>query len=152
MIRKFLDLLRPPEEQPEFAPEEKLQLATCVLLLEAANADDSFTPEECRRVVEALKRRFDLPEDEARLLMQSADELRAESGDMWRFTHRINQMCSNDEKRRIIEEVWRVIYADGELDGHEDYLVHKYADLLNLHHGLLIDAKMKVLGELRGGT
>ena len=51
------------------------------------------------------------------------------------------------EKRQIIEEVWRVIYADGALDAHEDYLVHKLAKLLNLNHPQLIEAKMTVKGE-----
>jgi len=43
----------------------------------------------------------------------------------------------------IIEEVWRVIYADGTLEAHEDYLVHKLAKLLNLNHPQLIKMKMK---------
>src|SRR5690606_16761152 len=51
----------------------------------------------------------------------------------------------------ILREVWRVIYADGTLDGHEDYLVHKLAKLLNLNHPMLIEAKMAVLREIRGG-
>ena len=51
------------------------------------------------------------------------------------------------EEMEVIEEVWRVIFADGTLDGHEDYLVHKLAKLLNLTHPQLIEAKMKVRGE-----
>jgi uncharacterized tellurite resistance protein B-like protein len=42
--------------------------------------------------------------------------------------------------------VWRVIYADGKLDKHEDYLVKKIAHLLNLRHREMIDAKLRVLG------
>jgi uncharacterized tellurite resistance protein B-like protein len=45
----------------------------------------------------------------------------------------------------VIETVWRVVYSDGILDKHEDYLVHKLADLLHLKHSELIDAKLKIL-------
>jgi len=40
--------------------------------------------------------------------------------------------------------VWDVVYADGKLDKHEDYLVHKLAALLRLTHKQLIEAKLKV--------
>ncbi|MCP4642028.1 MAG: hypothetical protein GY851_16415, partial [bacterium] len=53
---------------------------------------------------------------------------------------------------QIIEEVWRVIFADGRLDGHEDYLVHKLARLLNLNHPQLIAAKVKVMEESKGAS
>jgi hypothetical protein len=35
--------------------------------------------------------------------------------------------------------------VDGRLDKHEDYLMHKLSKLLNLYHGQLIDAKLRVL-------
>jgi len=40
--------------------------------------------------------------------------------------------------------VWKVIYADGKLDKHEDHLAHKLSSLLKLNHKQLIDAKLKV--------
>ena len=41
--------------------------------------------------------------------------------------------------------VWKIAYADGRLDKHEDYLVHKLAKLLRLTHNQLIDAKLKII-------
>ena len=46
-------------------------------------------------------------------------------------------------KLRIIEMFWKVAYADGRLDSHEDYLIHKLGKLLRLSHKQLIDAKLK---------
>ena len=48
-----------------------------------------------------------------------------------------------EEKLQVIELVWEIAYADGLLDKHEDYLVHKLADLLRLTHQQLIEAKLK---------
>jgi len=45
-----------------------------------------------------------------------------------------------------MELVWKLVYADGILDKHEDYLAHKLAKLLRLSHRELIDAKLKALG------
>jgi len=135
------------EEEPD---PERARVATCVLLLEVAGADDEFSPQECERIVEILRSRFELSQEDAEGLIRVAQDRRAESFDLWKFTNMVNEACRTDEKRQIIEEIWRVIYADQQLDPHEDYLVHKLAKLLNLTHPQLIKAKVKVLDEMRG--
>ena len=50
------------------------------------------------------------------------------------------------EKIALVELLWRIIYIDGRLDKHEEYLVRKLATLLHLSHKDMIDAKLKVLG------
>ena len=130
-------------------PEHLLQSATCVLLLEIAGADDDFSPEECEHIVNTLCKRFTLTQQEAEELIEIASINRDQSSDIWKYTHTINERCTPEEKREIIKEVWRVIYADGTLDAHEDHLAHKLARLLNLTHPELIDAKVAVLEELR---
>jgi uncharacterized tellurite resistance protein B-like protein len=151
MLERLFKLFGVDETAPEgIDPDEKLQMATCVILLEVAGADNEFSPVECEHIINALRDRFRLPQQEAEELIKAAQEERDESSDIWKFTNQINQACSNDEKIQIIEEVWRLIYADSILDGHEDFLVHKLARLMNLKHPILIEAKMKVLKEIRG--
>lgn len=142
---------------PETAPleqeddsEERLKIATCVLLLEVALADDEFAPEEREQLLNALRDRFSLEADDAEELLDAAHKSRENSIDLWQFTNRINQMCDGPEKIRIIEEVWRIICADKAMDGHEDHIAHRLAKLLNLTHRELIGAKLKVLAEFRG--
>jgi uncharacterized tellurite resistance protein B-like protein len=77
------------------------------------------------------------------LLEASNEELKG-SIDLWQFTNLINHNYSIEEKIRVVEMVWNVVYADGKLDKHEDYLVHKLATLFRLTHKQLIEAKLKV--------
>ena len=128
--------------------EERLQIATCVILLEIARTNDEFTPSERDLILRQMQQRYQLSHSDAQELVDTATATRDASVDLWTFTNRINESCNNDEKRAIIEEVWRVIYADGALDGHEDFLVHRVAKLLNLTHKELINAKLSVLDEL----
>lgn len=127
----------------------RLPLATCVILLEVAKADDEFADVERSHILHTLSHRFDLSHAEAKELIDAAAAQRDQSADLWQFTHTINDHCTREEKTRIIEEIWRVIYADGTLDAHEDYLVHKLAKLLNLSHPQLIAAKLAVIKETR---
>ena len=122
-----------------------IQIATCALLLEMATIDGEFNASEKERIISILKMNYSLSDEDATVLIEAADEELKKSIDMWQFTNFINQNYSKDEKKQVIETVWQVIYADGRLDKHEDYLVHKLAKLLRLSHKELIDAKLKII-------
>ena len=119
------------------------QLATCVLLVDAACSDEHFTPEEREHIREVMQRRFGLDAAEAEELLTEAVASRASSTDLFRFTRAVNENFTPVEKQEIVEDVWRVLYSDGILTGHEDHLVHKMAALLNLDHRELIGAKLR---------
>ena len=132
--------------EPGAANDRRLQVAASALLVEMAKVDDEFSEEENERIISLLKKEFSLTDEVAQELVEMAElELKA-SVDLWQFTSLINTTYSPDEKIKLIELVWRVIYADGKLDKHEDYLVKKIAHLLNLRHREMIDAKLRVLG------
>jgi uncharacterized tellurite resistance protein B-like protein len=127
--------------------ESRIQLATCVLLLEVAHSDDHFSEEEQERIIGILKADFDLSDEYAAELIELAHVERKESIDMWGFTSVIDNNYSPAEKERVMESLWKVIYADERLDAWEDHIVHRLAKLLNLTHKQLIQAKVKVMGE-----
>ncbi len=125
--------------------EKELQVATCALLLEMAHADDEFTLEEEKQIEGLMRSHFDLSQEIFNEIKELSDKQRAESVDLWHFAKIIKDNYSVAEKEKVIEMLWTVVYADNNLDDHEDYLVHQLAQILNLDHKQLIDAKVKVL-------
>lgn len=121
-----------------------IRIATCALLLEMSNIDGEFSALERENIISILKGDFDLSDEHATTLLEASSEELKGSIDIWQFTNLINQNYSIEEKIRVVEMVWDVVYADGKLDKHEDYLVHKLATLLHLTHKQLIEAKLKV--------
>ena len=152
VMKKFFQQDAAPEDKVELKEEdraERIQVATCALLLEVANSDDEFSDIERDNIVQILEKDFELSDEYAKELMELSDKEREESIDLWHFTNLINEHYSIEEKIRIIEMVWKVIYADGKLDKYEDHLAYKLSQLLRLEHKHLIDAKLKVRdGEL----
>ena len=134
----------PAEEGREEDSQQKIQVATCALLLEVANSDDEFSEIERENIVRILEEDFRLSDEYAQELIELAEKERKERIDLWGFTRLINENYSIEEKIRVIELVWKVIYADGKLDKYEDHLVHKLSKLLKLEHKQLIDAKLKI--------
>jgi uncharacterized tellurite resistance protein B-like protein len=122
----------------------RIIIATCALLLEIAAIDGEFSADEQDVILSILKNEYKMSDNEAASLMDTAQAQREGSIDLWRFTNLINQNYSEEDRIRVIELVWKVIYADGRLDGHEDHLVHGLANLLRLSHSQLIKAKLTV--------
>ncbi len=128
------------QEQDE---SERVQMATCVILLEVAKSDDEFSSIEKATIEAIFKKDFDISDEAAAEMMEIAKKKREESVDLWEFTHIINENYSKEEKKKIVEAAWKVIYADEKLHRYEDHFVHKLSKLLRLRHSDLIEAKLK---------
>lgn len=120
-----------------------IQVAACALMLELAHADEEFTDEEQDHVQDALMRHFVLPPETARELMALAEEERRQAVDLFQFTSLITE--SYDEGRRMVlaEVLWGLVFSDGKLARHEDYLMRKLAHLLDLKPGYLATARKR---------
>jgi len=149
-LRRLLgvDVATPP--RPDAIPEsndQRLQVAACALLLEIAHADGEFTADEQRHVEEALTRHFDLAPEAARELMALAGDRRREAVDLHQFTAEVTTRFDEGQRMTLAEVLWRVVYADGELSRHEDYLMRKLANLLDLRPGYLNAARARAAPE-----
>ena len=145
MLFERLKASRTGEKESEGERETRVRIATAVVLLETAHADDEFDEAEQIRIMDMLGKRFGLDEESVHELMEAADEHRVRSIDIWHYTELINNNFSVDEKLGIIDMIWQVIYADGRLDKYEDYLVHKLSRVLHIPHDKMIEAKLRPL-------
>ena len=132
--------------------QEQLALATCILLLEAAHADDEFTEVERRTVGELLGNRFGLAIDETAELMALAEQEREKSPDLYQFAQLINDNYPQGRKLAIVELLWQVVFSDGVLAAHEDALMHKLGKLLGVRHGELMALKLRAKRTLANGS
>jgi uncharacterized tellurite resistance protein B-like protein len=122
-------------------------LLASVILLGAAQADFEGTAEELDHVVQTISSTYDLETDEVTELLEFARSERREATDLQYFTHQINERMSREEKRALVEDVWRIIYLDGVVDKYEEHFARKLSNLLWLDHRDFIDAKLKAKAE-----
>ncbi len=148
-IKKFFDSYIQNTAGQTGAPlEHQLKVATVALLLETARADFNVLDEELADVARHAQQYFSLSDSEANQLLELAEEEARNATCYHEFTSLINQSYSLQEKTVIIEMMWRVAYADRELEKYEEALVRKIAELLYVPHGAFISAKLKVKNEL----
>ena len=125
--------------------DHDIRVATCALFVEIARIDEKFTQEEMETIISILKEKYNLSQEHADALIAEAEKELKESVDLWQFARLINENYSNEEKVKIIETLWQIVYVDGKMDRYEHYLMNKLKKLLRLSHDQLIDAKLKVL-------
>lgn len=145
MFDNITKLLRKQSEEAKPAPDkDRFAVAACVLLLEVAYSDDEFSEVERKTIGNALRERFSLNGPELEELFTRAEEVRDAAVDIFQFSQIINKEFEEPEKIKILEILWQVVYADGVVDEHEEFLMRKLSTLLDLNHTKMIDAKLKV--------
>ena len=141
-IRKFFDQnLSSGHGKIDQPDEQQLQLATAALLIEMTRVDYEIKEEERQKVIEAVQEKFKLSHTETASLIQLAEAEARQATDYHQFTSLINKGFTPTQKERVIEYMWQVAYADGELDKYEQHLISKIADLLYVPHKVYIAAK-----------
>jgi len=141
MLKRLKNLLTAEAAEEPRLEQERIQVATCVILLEMAVADSEFQQKERQIIDRGLRE-----------LMTLAEQVRADSFDLQQFTSQINQNFNREEKLAVMETLWRIVYADGVIDKFEDYLVRQLAHLLRLSHREMIDCKIRILEEIRSSS
>jgi len=132
----------PDGSASSFDQARELQLATAVLLIEVMRSDADATAVERAATVTALRKTFALNDDELAPLMAQAEQTAKSANDYFRFTSAMNDDFTQAQKIQVVEYMWRVAYADGQLDANENHLISKIAGLLHVTHGDYIAAKL----------
>lgn len=124
--------------------EEKLHLACAALFIEMMYMDDKVHSEEHKVILDHVKDAFSLSSEEASSLLELATQARKQTTDYYQFTSLINKKFTQQQKITLIRTLWKIAYADGELDIYEEHMVRKMADLLHVPHLEFIKAKHQV--------
>ena len=150
--RFFEERVAPETAEP--APdgrEHGLRLAAAALLFEVVRADLEIKDEERTVMRAAIQGTFGLGRDETNELIRLAEEESREATSLYEFTHLIDEAFTPEQKKRVVELLWLVAFADAEKHAHEEHLVRRIAGLLHVPHPDFIDAKIRARGESESG-
>jgi len=132
------------KDSEEIDEQQVMHLAAAALLLEVSQADFDIQDEELKSIADSLTARFNFSKQEADSLIELARTEQDNHVSIHPFVKIINDECTADEKSLLLEDLWRVAYADDKLDKYEEYQLRKIADLLYIPHSVFIQTKLKV--------
>ncbi len=152
MISKFRKWLEQTLEN-DFATssvdkQELINMAAAVLFVEVMHADHQVDKREKDVVKNALMESFSLSRQDADELLKQAENRVRDVTSLHEFTSLLHGRLTNEEKVTLIEQIWRIILADDEIDKYEEHLVRRIAELLYVSHKDFIRAKLSAQGDL----
>ena len=151
--RFFFDVVRPEASAPsEGGREHALRLAAAVLLLEVSRIDGEIGDDERTVMRAAVQGTLGLDAREAAELLALAEQESRSAASLYEFTRVLDQELTPEQKKRVVELLWLVAFADSRKDPHEEHIVRRIAGLLHVPHPDFIDAKLRARGRSDPGA
>jgi uncharacterized tellurite resistance protein B-like protein len=141
MIKSFQSFLEQFFSQQTGETEGRqrgLKLTSAALMLEVARADFREDTAERDRILELLGQAFSLSPEDTRMLVEQASSEVDSAVSLYEFTRAINDELNEQEKRQVIQMMWKVAYADDTLHRYEEHLVRKVAELIYIPNAELL--------------
>ena len=145
MIKRIKDLLSNFSNQEEVIENDKissLDKACSALLIEVAYADKIFDESEINSLKESLKETYSIDEEIINELISDAKKTVDESTSLYEYTRVVNDEFDYSDKLELLSRIWKLAFADGNLDKYEDHLIRKISDLIHISHSDFIKIKL----------
>ena len=145
MIKRIKDLLSNFSNQEEEIEDEKissLDKACSALLIEVAYADKIFDESEINSLKKSLKETYNIDEEIINELISDAKKTVDESTSLYEYTRVVNDEFDYSDKLELLSRIWKLAFADGNLDKYEDHLIRKISDLIHISHSDFIKIKL----------
>ena len=141
MIEKIKNLFSKKVLEAEADSTSADQLATAALLIEVMVIDGNLDPDETQSISATLSRMLDLSAQQVDELIELSHAEVREATSLYQFTSEINKHFGHNKKLSLMTAMWRVAFADGHLDKHEENIIRRVADLLHIRHSEYIRCK-----------
>lgn len=123
--------------------DDKTSTKACIaLLLETSMADEILDESELMALKNTLQKDFQINEGEIDELIYLAKENVDDSTSLYEFTRDINDNFDTAQRVKLIESMWKIAYADGNIDKYEEHIIRKVSNLIYVAHSDFIKAKL----------
>jgi len=146
-LRQFIaEVVAPQTSHGRFFDDTGYRMAATALLIHVISLDGEPSEREKRKLHSLVESQFGLDRGTADKLIASATLVEGEAVDLYHFTSLLNRALDEDGRRRVIEMMWEIVYADGRVSDFESNLLWRAADLLGISARERIELGRRVAG------
>jgi uncharacterized tellurite resistance protein B-like protein len=144
-LRHFIaDVVSSETPEHRSFDETGCKLAATALFVHVISLDGTPSDVEIRKLHELIETRFGLDPGTANKLIEAATRVEGDAVDLYRFTSVIMRSLNDEDRLRIVEMMWELVYADGHVSEFEENVVWRAADLLAVSSRDRIELKHRV--------
>ena len=138
---KFFKNLFKTEDSEAESKDNSIQKSICSSMIEVAYADNQLDESELKAMANSLSK-LDIQQEEIREIVDETLAKSKESISFYEHTRILNDQLDHDQKKDVLNSVWSIAFADGQMNKHEEHLIRRIADLLYLNHKDFINSKL----------
>ncbi|MBD1389600.1 TerB family tellurite resistance protein [Neiella sp. HB171785] len=139
-ISEFFDRLTQTQSAEAAAIDQELAIAA--LLIEMANSDGTSSDRELSVISQLLTKLFGVAKSDVDELIARAKQSSDDAVGLYRYTSVVKE-APIELRNQVVLALWKVSYADGVLDPHEEATIRKVADLLYVSHSDFVRNKLE---------
>ncbi|SFN99663.1 Uncharacterized conserved protein, tellurite resistance protein B (TerB) family [Bradyrhizobium sp. Ghvi] len=143
-LRQFIADIVAPQAQDRAFGDSDYRLAATALLIHVVSLDGQPTQAEQRKLHSLIESHFKLDRGTADRLIADATQVEGEAVDLYHFTSVIMRSLDEQGRKRIVQMMWELVYADGQVTEFEDNVVWRASDLLGISQRDRIELKHAV--------
>lgn len=148
-LRQFIaEIASPLTQDNRPFSDTDYRLAATALLIHVVSLDGEPSEVEKRKLHTVLQSRFQLDAATVTQLIAEATLVEGEAVDLYHFTSVIMRSVDEEGRKRIVEMMWELVYADGNVSEFEDNVMWRAADLLGVSSRDRIQLKHRVAQDL----
>ena len=119
----------------------------CALLIHAAKIDENYTDKE-EEIIKKTLNELGLEDKNISKTIEDAKIIEENSNQILDFTREVKNLPEQD-KIKIIEALWSIIYSNNDADMYETNLMRRLAGLLYIDNKTMGDIKEKIKQNLK---
>ena len=129
LLKNLFRTVGTEEKATRFQADDS-RLALAALLIHCTAIDGVVSPGERDKLRGVLTGNIGLSGDDLEALIDEAQVAEREAVDLYRFTSVLKRQMSEEQRIRVVEQLWEIVFADGQSTEFEENLVWRVAELL----------------------
>ena len=118
----------------------------CALLIHAATIDEDYSDNE-KQIIKKTLLLIGVNKEDIENILSKGETIEKDSNQILNFTKKVKNMTEQN-KLKIIESLWKIIYSNNRADDYESNLMRRLAGLLYIDNKMFGDIKEKIKKEI----
>jgi uncharacterized tellurite resistance protein B-like protein len=147
-IKTFVSHLVEGADQRSDLEERNRLIAVTALLLRVATVHHDLTARRRTKLAAILRLYYGLGDTAADRLISDSEAVARTAVDLYRFTRKLNETLDDEGRRRVVQMMWELVYADRGVNEFEENIIWRAADLLGVSSRQRVELRQRVMARI----
>jgi uncharacterized tellurite resistance protein B-like protein len=147
-IKTFISNLAGDANQRGSSGQRDRLTAITALLIRVATVHHELSEARRAKLHAILRSSYGLDDSAAAQLIFDADAIARTAIDLYRFTRPLNEVQDDEGRRRLVQMMWEIVYADRRVNEFEENIIWRAADLLGVSTRQRVELRQRIVASM----